>query len=289
MTLGILFAFLALLSWGIGDFFVQRAARAFGDLRTLFYIGATGAVVLFPFVTDEFFSLAGNPLHFLLLTLTGVVIFAAAMLDFEALRRGKIAVIEPILGLELPVVIALTAIFWGEHLSLPQGLLAGTTFVGIVLAVTKHHTHLHYHTRIFERGVVFALAGSILMGLVNFLVGASAQETSPLLTIWFTNTLFTALCLIFIAVRSELPGLLTGIIRHPSIFIAVSIFDNAAWLFYALATSLIAISIATTISESYIALAVLLGLFVNREKLKYHQFVGVGVAILSIILLAATL
>ncbi len=284
---GIILAFLALFAWGFGDFIIQKAVRVIGDFRTLFWIGIAGSIVLFPFIQDELGVTFANPVFLILLSLTSVVIFFAALFDFEALKRGKIAIVEPVLGVELPVVVALSVIFWSERLSLLQALLIATTFFGIVLAVTIHHTHLHYHKRIFERGVILAGAGSIIMGLVNFLIGVSSQKISPLMAIWFTNTFFTILCVIYLIAKGEFRGIITDIKRHPRLVLVVSVLDNAAWLFYAFATSLIPIAIATTISESYIAITVILGIFINREKLKYHQVVGVIIAILSIILLSA--
>lgn len=285
--LGILFAVLALLSWGFGDFFIQKATRIFGDIKTLFYIGITGVVVLFPFIRGELTVVFQNNTYLILLTLTGVVIFFAALFDFEGLRCGKIAIIEPVLGIELPVTIALAMIFLNERPSLVQLLLMLATFLGIVLAITVHHTHLHYHKRIFEKGIILAGLGAITMGLVNFLVGVSSQKISPLMTIWFTNTLFTALCVVYMVFRGELKEIIASIRRSPKVFATVIALDNAAWIFYAFAASLIPISVATTISESYIALTVLLGIFVSREKLKYHQIVGIVMAILSVIILSA--
>src|SRR3989338_9502110 len=48
--LGIIFALIALVSWGVGDFFIQRSARKFGDWESIFAIEITGLVVLLPFV-----------------------------------------------------------------------------------------------------------------------------------------------------------------------------------------------------------------------------------------------
>lgn len=208
------------------------------------------------------------------------------MLDFEALRQGKIAIIEPVLSAELPVTVVLATFLWGEGLSLPQVILVSSTFFGILLAMTTHHTHLHYHRRIFEKGVFLAIIGSIVMGGVNFLMGASSQTTSPLMAIWFTNIATLVLTTIALLWRREF--LFTkDFKKHWKLILGTSFLDNGAWTFYAFATSLIPIAIATTISESYIALSVLLGIFISREKLKYHQIIGIIVAIASVIILSA--
>lgn len=285
--LGTIFAFLALVSWTIGDFFIQKSVRLVGDLKTLIYIGIIGVVGIFPFIANELTPLFSNSTHLLLLTSTGVIIFFAAIFDFEALKQGKLAVIEPVLGMELPITVVLSIVLWAEQPSLLQYLLIASAFFGIILTITTHHTHLHYHKRIFEKGVLFAALGSIVMGLVNFMVGVSSQETSPLIAIWFTNLIFTLCCFIYMAVRADFRGVIRDFTKNLKITLTTSIFDNAAWIFFAFAASMIPISIATTISESYIAFVVLLGLLINKEKIRWHQFVGITIATASIIILSA--
>lgn len=284
---GIFFALAALASWTFGDFFIQKSVRLVGDIKTLVYIGVVGIIGIYPFVAKELPPLFAHPTLLLLLTLTGAVIFFAAIFDFEALKHGKLAIVEPVLGMELPVTIALSVVLWGEHPTLVQYLLMMTAFIGIILAITLHHTHLHYHKRIFEKGVLFAALGSIVMGLVNFLVGVSSQETSPLMAIWFTNVVYTLCCFIYMATKTGFGGIVRDFTHNLKITLTTSVFDNAAWVFFAFAASLIPISIATTISESYIAFVVLLGLLINKEKIQWHQFVGAALAIGSIILLSA--
>ena len=286
--LGLLALLAAVFSWGFGDFSIQKSTRAFGDVRTLIFIGLAGIVGLFPFVYGELPVLWHDTSRLFLLSVTGLVIFAAAILDFEALKQGKIAVIEPVLSFELPVSIALAAVFLGERLTPLQFGLAAATFSGVVLSVTQHQHHLMYHRRLLEPGVIMAIAGAIVMGGVNFLVGVSSQQTSPMLTIWCTNIVFTALSLLYLIWQGEVSNLFKGVAKNPRPVIAVCVLDNLAWLMFAVAVTYIPIAIATTISESYIALAVLLGLFINKEKLQRHQMTGVALAIISVILLSLT-
>lgn len=284
---GILFAFGALISWGLGDFFIQKSTRSVGVWKALFFIGISGIIVLFPFIINELPDLFSSPRHLGILSLAGVVVLFTALFEFESLRRGKLAIVEPILGLELPITIGLSTLIWGENLSLTQLILSLTTFIGIILVITQHHSHLHYHRRIkIEKGVILAGIGAIGMGLFNFLVGVGSQETSPLLTIWFTNFLFTLVCFIYLWKEGEIHKLLHDIRKHPIPILGVCFFDNVAWVAFAFATTLIPIAVATTISESYIVLTVLLGIFVNKEKLKWYQYFGIVSVIISILLLS---
>ncbi|MBX4181383.1 DMT family transporter [Candidatus Parcubacteria bacterium] len=281
---GLTFAFIALISWGFGDFFIQQTTRVVGSWKALFFIGIVGLLGLFPFVKDDLASL--NIHNILLLGVLGVIVVFAALFDFEALREGKIAIVEPILGLELPITVGLSLALANESLSRTQLVLIAFVFIGIILAITEHRTHLHYHKRIFEKGVILAGVGAIGMALTNFLVGVSSQSISPLITIWFAHSLLAVVCGIYLIYKKEFRNLISDVRNYPKPIIGQSILDNVAWVSFAKATTYIPISIATTITESYIALAVLLGLFVNREKLKTHQVIGITLAIIGVITLS---
>lgn len=286
MIQGVIFAVGALIAWTFGDFSIQRAVRKIGGVQALLAIGLFGSIVLLPFVYGEFSSLFLAKEKLILLTVAGVVIFFAALFDFEALKQGKLAIIEPVYGIELPVTIALAIIFLKENPTVVQGILMVTCFIGIILTVTIHYSHLHIHKRILEKGVMLAGLGAIVMGLANFLVGTGSELVSPLMTIWFTNTVFSILCIVLLLAKGKFRTFSQKISEFPGETLQMVILDNAAWSFFALAIPLIPVSIATTISESYIAFAVLLGVYVNHEKIKLHQKIGICVAFISIFLLA---
>ena len=67
----------------------------------------------------------------------------------------------------------------------------------------------------------------------------------------------------------------------------MAISDNAAWIAYIFSMSLVSIAVATALSESYIIITVLLGLFINKERLQTHQKIGLVVALTAAIVLAA--
>ncbi len=275
---GILFAFGALLSWIGGDFFIQRSTRKVGNWETLFFIGAVGFVGIFPFVKNELPALFANREHIVFLLTLSVITLVAALFLFEGVKRGKLAVIEPVYGLELPFTVAFSYIF--AHESFPAYVygLIFMVFAGILLTVTKHLT-LHFHRTILEKGVVWAGIGSIGMGLMNYLWGVGSQTISPLATIWFVHSFLAIACFVYLLLHGKLPTLATHFRHGITNVIPASIFDNLAWTFYGYAMTLIPISIATTISESYIAGLVLIGIVINREKVVWHQRLGIVLVI----------
>ena len=75
-------------------------------------------------------------------------------------------------------------------------------------------------------------------------------------------------------------------LRHePMNLLRMSFLDNFAWIAYAFAMSMAPIGIVTSLTESSIVVAVLLGLFWNKEKLQHHQKIGlVGAVVCAICL-----
>lgn len=281
---GIIFALVSLVTWGFGDFFIQKTVRAVGSWKALFFICAAGMVGIFPFIRGDLSLLKAG--DFWLLGLAGVTMLFAAIFDFEALRRGKIAVVEPILGLELPIVVILGITLGGDFLTNLQLLLVVLVFTGIMLAVLQSRPEKNYRREILEKGIILAGIGAVIMALTNFLVGVSSQGVSPLMTIWFAHSFLAVVSGAVLLSKGGFRRLWADIKNYPVPIIGQTFFDNFAWISFAFATTFIPISIATTISESYIALAVLLGLLVNKEKIKFHQILGIFFAISGIITLS---
>ncbi|MCR4328445.1 MAG: DMT family transporter [Patescibacteria group bacterium] len=275
-ALGILLSFGALLSWIIGDFFIQRSTRKIGNWETLFFIGIVGFIGILPFVYKKLPALFTNQDQLVFLTILSIITLVAALFLFEGLKRGKLAVIEPVYGLELPFTIGFSYILGKEHFPLAVYVIIIVVFVGILLAATQRFHHLRFYKTIFEKGVVWAAIGSVGMGLMNYLWGVGSQTISPLITIWFVHSFLAISCLLYITfVRNGARNLLEHFRHGLSSVIPASIFDNLAWIHYGYAMTLIPISIATTISESYIAGLVFIGVIINREKIAHHQLLGI--------------
>ena len=50
MNTYILYAFIAMVLWGLSDFLMQYCVRRIGRIATLAWVGIFGTIVLFPFV-----------------------------------------------------------------------------------------------------------------------------------------------------------------------------------------------------------------------------------------------
>jgi len=285
LEIGIAFAFGALLFWGFGDFLIQRTARKLGDWETLFVVTLFGVILLFPFVYNDIEAAIGfHDSTFLLLVGMSVVLFAAALLDFEALKKGKLAIVEPIMALEVPVTVIVTFVAINEGVSALQIFLISTLVLGLVLVSAKKH---HFRRKAWlGRGAIVAMAGSIFMGLANFMVGFSSRVTSPLFANWFLDLFIAAISLFYLMSHHKLGKMSSDFSANRKLVLSVCFLDNLAWVFIAIAATIIPIAIAFALSESYIVLAALLGIVINKELLQRHQKAGLVIALGSAIVLS---
>lgn len=282
--MGILFAFIALASWGIGDFLLQRSTRKFGNWVALFYITAFAAVALLPFVWDELRGIGLYSKDFWILVAASAVMLVAALFNFQGLKIGKLSVIEPVYALEVLVTAALATFVLHESLGVAEYWLIAALITGIALVgIRSFHVFKGIHA---EQGIRYALVGTIGMGTGNFLYGIGSRAMSPLLVNWFTSAVIAAACFLYLVARRRLGEVRAGLRHNNRLVFGVSIIDNFAWVAYSYSMLFIPIAIATSLSESYIALAALLGLVINREKLRPHQLIGLVLTVAAAALLA---
>jgi len=282
--MGLLFAFGALFGWAIGDFFIQRTVRAISVVKSLFFIGFAGAFGILPFVIKDIKRILPDPNNWLMLFALAAVVILAAFANFQGLKLGKLSVMLPLNGAELPVTIILSWLIGGEKLDWYFYALMALVAIGLLMTMLTGLGRLKNFK--FEKGAFYTLLGAVGLGATNFLIGICSRSMSPLFTIWFTHTAAMFVTLAILIRQSEAKNIIHNIWKHPHIVLWQSFLDNAAWMFYAFSAALIPISIAATISESYIAVGAMLGLAINKEKIKKHQAFGVALAFIGVLALS---
>jgi len=258
-----------------------------GDWETLFVITAFGALVLLPFVYNDITQLLSLGYGLLVLMVASIALLIAALFDYEALKKGKASVIEPIMTLEIPITGAMAFAVMGEQIGITDALLIAALMAGIFLVSLKKH-HLS-KTAWMERGVAIAIAGAVFMGLSNFFVGFASRVTNPLIVNWFLNAFLLLAAVLYLAFAKRLRALVADIRRERRLVLATSALDNGAWISFAFAATMIPITFTVAISESYIIITALLGMWLNREVLLRHQKAGLVVGVASAIALAMTM
>lgn len=285
---GIVLAFVAMLCWGFGDFLIQRSSRKMGDWETLFIISFIGTIMLAPFVSKGLIVLFNSESNYGLMILVGcsIVLFVAALLDFEALKEGKITVVEPIWSTEIIVSAFLAYFVLREKLGVYQIILIAVLILGLIMVSIKERGKFSFKNFFVERGVFLAFAAAITMGGANFLMGVGSRVSDPVVANFFVNVVMAVLSLVYILYRKRFGKMMSDFKNNFKLVLPMSILDNLAWVAFAFAMSLAPIGIAVALSESYIIIAVILGFVVNREKLQFHQKAGLVFALVGAISLA---
>ncbi len=285
VDIGIGLAFAAMLCWGFGDFLIQKSTRAVGDWEALFIIGLIGAAIISPFVIGRIpaiFETSGQGI--IIIGIACVVLFFAAIMDFEALRIGKLAVVEPIWSIEIPAAALLAFFILGERVGLSQIIVIFLLMLGLFAVSIKEKQKIKKF--FLERGVFLAFFAAVFMGGANFFIGWGSRVTDPLMVNFITDVFIVAVSGAYLFFTGRLGKMLRDFRSHLVLLFPMGILDKAAWVAFAFAMTLAPITIAVALSESYIIVAVILGLAVNKEKLAKHQKFGLALAVVSAITLA---
>jgi drug/metabolite transporter (DMT)-like permease len=284
-VVGVVLALFSLVGFAFSDFFIQRSGRAIGLWRTRFFINASGAIIILPLIYARLGDVWQQPEHLVSLCVATIVVLVAGSLSMSGLARGKLAVIEPINGLELPLTVMLSVLFVHEQLNLVQMFTIVVIFVGVSFTVRIPPT-MKRKKASFEKGVVLAGFGAVGLALLNVTTSLASRETSPLIASWFIGTAIALVSLYIIAARGQLANLKSDLAHHPRTILAACVISNLAWLSFFTAVLFLPISVAAAISEGYIAFGVLLGITLNHERLKRRQLIGVGIVIAGVLILS---
>lgn len=290
ITLGIILAFTTMFLWGFGDFYLQRTARKIGDWEALFVVTFFGVLILIPFSAWNFINLfdGTHNLDLFVLIGCGVALTIAALFDLEGMKLGKIAVIEPLWSIEIISASAVSYLVLKESLSPAQIFLIGLLIVCFVLLSIHESGSFKLKHFFIEKGVIFAVIGTLVMGIADFLMGWGARITDPLLINFAANIVMAVISFTYILSSGKVMNLVKDIRHNPKLLFVTSLNDNLGWIAYAFAMSMAPIGIVTALTESSILIPVVLGLIINKEKLQNHQKVGLVGAIVCAVILSVS-
>jgi drug/metabolite transporter (DMT)-like permease len=155
-----------------------RSARLIGSWSTLGWVMLVGLAVTVPLVvlTSPPVTLTSEQLGYL--TAAGVANSAGLLLVYTALRRGKVAVVGPIVSTEGAIGAAL-AILAGDAVSGPVIAILALIAVGVVLAATERRAAAA-NDAVSEVSApvtaLIALGGAVLFGINLYATSRIATE-----------------------------------------------------------------------------------------------------------------
>jgi len=270
-----------MVSWGIGDFLIQKTVKKIGTTETLFWITFFSSFFLLPWAWSGLLAL--NWPSALLLAGLGLIGFFSGSVQMRAMNVGKLSVVEAILSLELAVSAGWGIFFFRERLDLVQLLLLTGVLAGIImLSVDFRSVHKKDW---LEKGALLALLSAGIIGTINFLTAFASQQLSPAMSLYLPWLVIGLICATLIGQKKGWRPLWRGSRRHWWLIISMVIIDLLGWVFFAVALSQAELSITVAITESFVVIAMMLGVIVNKDKMRPWQYLGAGLAVASSIII----
>jgi drug/metabolite transporter (DMT)-like permease len=281
---GFVLGTLAALAWGLTDVFVTYASRRAGFFRTLVFTQATGAAVLL-IVALALEDLPGpSAAQLLALAALGPVAVAAYGGFYRALELGPIAIVSPIASANGAVVVLLAVVVLGESLSSIQALGCLLVLGFIVLAAREPQPEASAEGN--RSGIRLALVASAAFGGYLFVLATFAEDLGWLVPILIARAMTVA---ILAAVAVTRPPATPGVLGRIGIAgcVVAGVLDAIGYLLFNRGAEIGEVAITTTAAASYPVIPILVGLLALRERVAWHQLVGVagvlcGMVVLSI-------
>jgi drug/metabolite transporter (DMT)-like permease len=292
-NLTIIFAFSAMIAWGVGDFLIQKSVRKLGNFGALIWINFIAGVGLIPFVYQDFYLInyGKNIIGILILAL---ISFFFGVVLLKAYEQGKLSVVDVLVVFELPLTIILGLTFFKEKISWLQALLILIIIAGIFLVSKKHQSlfkglveSFGGKMSFFEKGAILALSAALLSAFNNFFITVNSRNITPVIAIWLPWVISLFFLLFYVYYKKGLGVFWAESMKYKKLIIWTGIIDASAWVFYSLSLKEGALSITTAITESYLVISIFLGVHFNKEKLSVSQYFGAAIAFIGSIILGS--
>jgi len=278
--MGILLGLLTALTWGGADFLARFATHRVGTLRTMFYMQATGLVLLticLPWLGGWGHLADGSgwqPWAWGLLA--GCINSFSTLALYRSFEIGKMAVVAP-LSASYPVLTVLLSILTGERLTPLRG--AGIVFTLLGMLVVAHGEHQADENAVEParragEGVGWAICSALGFGLLFWLFGIRViPRVGATQTVWMIRLTSTILGGGVILLAKQPMRLPRGKVRP--LALGTAILDTSAFVMCTLGMQMEQVAIISVLSSLYGAVTVALAAIFLREHVSRQQWAGI--------------
>jgi drug/metabolite transporter (DMT)-like permease len=289
--MGILLGLVTALTWGGADFLARFATHRIGTLRTMFYMQATGFVLLTIFLPwlGGWGHLADGsgwqPWAWGLLA--GCINALSTLALYRSFEIGKMAVVAP-LSASYPVLTILLSILTGERLTPLRG--AGIVFTLLGVLVVAHgeqpaNESAAEPSRRSGEGVGWAICAALGFGFLFWLFGIRmVPRVGATQTVWMIRLTCTILAGGVILLARQPMRLPRGKARP--LALGTGILDTSAFVVCAYGMRIEQVAIISVLSSLYGAVTVALAAIFLREHISRRQWAGIASIFVGIYLIS---
>jgi drug/metabolite transporter (DMT)-like permease len=279
---GFVLGTLSAITWGLADVFVTYVSRWAGFFKTLLLsqIFGLALLVVVAVAVDE---LPGpSTAQVLALVALGPVAVAAYAGFYRALELGPIAIVSPIASANGAVVVLLAVLVLGESLTAMQALGCFLVLGFIVLAAREPDAESGAGN---ASGIRLALIASIAFGGYLFVLATMSDDLGWLVPVLIARSVTVA---IVAAVAVARPPPSRGALGRIGVLgcVAAGLLDATGYLAYNRGGEIGEVAITSAAASAYPVIPILVGLFALRERIAWHQLVGVGGVLCGMVVLS---
>ncbi|HEX5980188.1 MAG TPA: EamA family transporter, partial [Thermoleophilaceae bacterium] len=201
----------------------------------------------------------------------------------RALELGPIAIVSPIASANGAVVVLLAVLVLGESLTAMQALGCILVLGFIVLAAREPYSEPGGGER--RSGIRLALIASIAFGGYLFVLATMSDDLGWLVPILIARSVTVA---IVSAVAVARPPPSPGALGRLGLLgcVAAGLLDATGYLVYNRGAEIGEVAITSAAASAYPVIPILVGLFALRERIAWHQLVGVGGVLCGMVVLS---
>ena len=265
---GLAFAF----GIGAADVIAAGLTRRLGVLRTVLALQLVGLAGMSVFAL-AFGLLDGLPLSFWLLMFGITLIVSLFYLGFyEALRRGPIALVGPIVAAHSVIVVLLAVAFLGETLA-PAQVAAMLAVVGGVALASVNWRALKSGESLMTLGLALAVGVCIAAGFWQFAIAALSREYGWFAPVFLTRLYMAPILIPVVAARRE--WVWRGMTpKLAALILAVAALENLSLLAFTRGSQVGDVSIVAVASTAYPIIPIIGGVVFFGERLSAVQLAG---------------
>lgn len=278
--IGIGLGILAMICWGVSDFFAALAVRK----HNVFVVYAWQAMIsslflllLSPFIVGSF-SLTW-PLFFSIFMIS-VLAISSGYSTYRGLQVGHVSVISPLANSWPIVTVIASIIFLREQLNLYQGIAITIMIIGGLLISFKKEELTNKQRLV--KGVGWAIIAIFASGIFFIFLDIASTGLG-----WFLPILLYKFIILFFIFPIVIKKRKEFVFNHYFLFIGVALFECLALLTYGRALSYTFTSLLASFGAFIPLTTAILAGIILKERLDRNQYLGVililvGIAVISL-------